>query len=103
MRWGVYVFWFAPGVYVIWNIGTKSHFSDVSASAVGLCKQNQPTSPIALGRASERLNGTLPGTTRNSGNTAALPGEEVELSEDFGADPISLLMQTLLYSIALEP
>jgi hypothetical protein len=40
MRWGVYVFLLAAGIYVIWNIGTKSHFSDAGARAPRLGRQN---------------------------------------------------------------
>jgi len=58
---------------VIWNIGTKSHFSYASASAAGLSRQKRPTRRITLRRASGILPALWPGLTRRKcwGHTSA--------------------------------
>jgi len=43
MGWLDYLFLTAALIYVIWNIGTESHFSDAGADALRLGRQNRRT------------------------------------------------------------
>jgi hypothetical protein len=53
------MFWEALAVYMFWNIGTKSHFSDASHRVLGLGRQNGSECRTAPERKASLLTETI--------------------------------------------